>query len=269
MKRLIVRSLALGLMASVSLFAHAQGPGPGGPGRGGGRGMMMMGRGGGGEGMALMLLANEKVQEELALEADQKEQLGKLRDEMMTPPGDFNFREASDEERQKFMEQMAERTRTAIKKMEEILIPPQLDRLHEIQIQQQGASSLMVGFVAEKLQLSADQKESLKKIAEEGQNKMREQMQGMFAGGFDEGSREKMREAMEKFRKEQDDSLLAVLTPDQKESFEKMKGEAFDLPREAMGFFGGRGRGGPGGPGGPGRGGPGGGGRGGDGDGEK
>jgi hypothetical protein len=259
MKRLYTRLIAVGLILGLGGFAVAQGPG-GGFGRGGGRGMMMMGRGGaGGEGLALMLLANEKVREELALDEDQVSQLDKLREEAMAPPGDFNFREASEEERQKFTEQMAERTKSAIKKMEEILIPPQLDRLREIQIQQQGANALMAGFVADKLELTSDQKESLKKIAEEGQAKMREQMQGLFAGGgFDDTSREKMRETMEKFRKEQDDALLAVLTTDQKTAFEKMKGEPFDLPRGGMGFFGGGGRrggpgGGPGGPGGPGR----------------
>src|SRR5687768_694799 len=96
----------------------------------------------------LPLLRSEKVQKEIDLLADQKKDLDRIADEARDGAErgrggqDFNFREASQEEREKFFREAAERreaaTKETVKKIEEILLPPQVARLKEISLQARG-----------------------------------------------------------------------------------------------------------------------------------
>jgi hypothetical protein len=71
----------------------------------------------------------------------------------------------------------------------------------------------------------------------------------LFQGG---GDREKAREQFRKLREEAEAKVLAVLTSEQKEQFESLKGDSFEMPEGGVGFRRGgfRGRGGEGRPGG-------------------
>ncbi len=86
--------------------------------------------------------------------------------------------------------------------------------------------------------------------------KAMEEMRGGGGGQFDFAG---MRTKMEEMRKKSEERLASVLTKDQKDKLEAMKGAKFEFPQPSFGG----GRGGPGGPGGGGRPGgrPGGGGR--------
>ena len=55
-------------------------------------------------------------------------------------------------------------------------------------------------------------------------------MRELFQGDNREGAREKL----DALRKETGEKLLAVLDADQKEKFEKVKGEKFELDRSAL-----------------------------------
>lgn len=234
------------------------GGGAGGPGGGPG-GMMgggMMG-GRGGDTILFDLLRAETVQTEIELKDDQKEALKKLAERQRGERPDFNFREASDEERQKFFEKMqadmAKRTAEAKEQLEEILLPSQFERLEQIAVQARGVMGLMNPDTATKLNLTTEQTEKLKSEMQTFGESARERMGDVFRGG----DREAMRTKMEEFRKELEGKLLAVLDDTQKSEFEKLKGKPFELPE--MGFGGGRGGRGQGGPGGQGgQGGPGG-----------
>lgn len=221
------------------------GGGPGGP--GGMMGGMMGGRGG--DNILFDLLRAESVQTEIKLEEDQKTALVKLAEQQRGERPDFNFREASDEERQKFFEKMqadmAKRTAEAKEQLEEILSPAQFERLEQIAVQARGVMGLMNPDTAKKLNLTSEQTEKLKSEATAFGETARERMGEIFRSGDREAARAKMEEV----RKELDGKLLAVLDDTQKAEFEKMKGEAFELPQ--MGGRG-RGEGGPGGERGPG-----------------
>jgi Spy/CpxP family protein refolding chaperone len=93
--------------------------------------------------------------------------------------------------------------------------------------------------VAEKLKVTDEQKAKLKEVTTANMESMRAKMQEL---GQD-GNREGMREKMQELRKQGEEKVLAVLTTEQKATFEKLKGKAFQMPEGA-------GRGGPGGPGG-------------------
>ena len=216
------------------------GGGPGGP--GGMMGGMMGGMGRGGDMMLLQLLQVEQVQTEIELMPDQKESLVKLAERQRGERPQFNFREASDEERQKYFEnmqaEMAKRAAEAKEQLEEILLPAQFERLEQIAVQARGIMGLTNAETAKKLNLTTEQTEKLRSEMQSFGETTRERLGEVFRSGDREAARAKM----EEIRKELETKLLAVLDDNQKAEFEKMKGEPFEMP--AMG---GRGAGGPGG----------------------
>ena len=222
------------------------GGGPGGPGGPGGMmgGMMGMGQRGGAGGLA-MLLAREEVRTEIEMMPDQIEGLRKLGERMRTERPDFDFRNATDEERSAFMAKMqaqqAERAADAKAQLEELLMPKQFERLEQIALQTQGAMALANPEVAEKLGLAKEVTEAMGKDLTANQEKVREMVQTMMRDR-DREAAEAMREKMEEMRKELETKLVAQLSDEQKSKFEEMKGEPFELAPMTFG-----GRGGPGG----------------------
>ncbi|MFN0052509.1 MAG: hypothetical protein ACKV0T_09965 [Planctomycetales bacterium] len=221
--------------------AMAQGQG-GGQGRGGRGGFGFGGMMGGGGGMLLNL---EQVQKELKLDDAQKEKLKTIRDEAQAAGGGrgafANFQEMSQEEREKAFAEMRKRMEETNKKTEAVLNPEQSKRLKEISLQfamqTQGLAAVLANPEhAKALKLTEDQNEAVKTISEETQKQMRE----LFTpGGDPTGAREKMAE----LRKNADEEYAAILTDEQKEQIETMKGAKFELDMSAFGQRGGRGRG--------------------------
>jgi len=131
------------------------------PGRGG-FGM----RGGFGGGNNLLYLAmNEAVQKEIEVVDDQKAEIEKIGEEIRSQrqQGERpNFREMSEEEREKYIAQMRERSAKEAKianaKLKEALLPHQMKRLKEISIHQRGTSALSDAEVAEELKITGAQK---------------------------------------------------------------------------------------------------------------
>ena len=239
--------------------------GPGGfGGRGGGFGGGGFGRGGGG---MLGLLRNEQIRDEIELMPDQEEAVQKIRDNQENQPRperpDFDFRDQSEENRakidkwmEKVQKQRAEAEQKVRDQLEEVLFPPQFERLNEIYIQSMGLAALMTDPVIKELKITKDQQAKMREVGETARDEIRSKMREMFSGGGrpDEGARESMRETMTNFQKKMEEKILAVLETSQKKEFEEMKGETF----EGLGQFGFGGRGGPGGGGFGGRGGRGG-----------
>jgi len=258
------RPVVLAAMAVVcfATLAEAQ-PGRGQPGRGqpGGRpgpgGPMMM-RGGFGGGGLLGLVRIEAIQEEIELLDDQKAQIDKLAEEMRPQRGEGDqrpdFRNMSDEERQKFFDEMRkrfeERAKTANEKLKKILLPHQIKRVEQISLQFRGTRALTDPEIAEKLKLTDAQKKKIEETMTANRESMGTRVRELFQGGG--GDREKAREQFRKLREEADAKVLAVLTSDQKKQLEALKGDPFEMPEGGFGFRRGgfRGRGGEGGPGG-------------------
>jgi len=212
------------------------------------------GRGGfgmrGGFGNNLLYLAmNEAVQKEIEVVDDQKAEINKISEEIRSqrPQGERpNFREMSEEEREKYIAQMRERgakeAKIANAKLEEALLPHQMKRLKEIALQQRGTSALTDPEVAKELKITDAQKKKLDDVNQKNRETMGARMRELFQGGNREGIREKMQE----MRKEAEEKVLAVLTGDQKKKFEEMKGEAFEMPQRTRTRGGGRRGGGQG-----------------------
>lgn len=224
---------------------------------GGGRG----GRGGGAPGGMGMgnskhlpvaaTLRSEEVRKEIELMPDQLEALGKMAARENARRGEDrpDFRNMSEDQRREFMEKMQKQREAQMEEsnamLEQILLPPQLDRLREIAIQVTGVNALFSDYVVTELKITDKQKSDLTEAQTAAQAKMREKMQEMFAGrgrgdqGGERPDRDAMRTQFEELRKSVESDLLAVLSSEQRADFAKLQGEKFEMP-EGRGF-GGRG----------------------------
>ncbi|MGB7347996.1 MAG: hypothetical protein WBD20_27475, partial [Pirellulaceae bacterium] len=245
MRALGIFSLAL----SLCLFsiAEAQRPGGGGGQRGGGAGGQRGGPGGGGFGgqrgggaqgatQVLGLLRTEEVRKDIELDDETASAITDAVREAM--PDREKMRDASEEERA----EMGKKAESAAKDViDEALTPKQLNRLLGLLVQQSGYAAAQNTLIAEKIGLDAD---GIKKVAEavsESRTKMFEKMrESRGAGGG--GERPDFAKMMADMREGSDEVVAKVLTKDQVQQLDEMKGEKFDFPAPQFG-----GRGGPGG----------------------
>jgi Spy/CpxP family protein refolding chaperone len=209
------RSAMVALVATVALTSTAFAQ------RGGGRG----GFGFGGRGGGLAMLRMPEVQTELKLTDDQKTKVSALSEKIQAERRNSgqNFRDLSDEERQKMM---AERRASEDKQLGEILNADQMKRYHQLQLQQTGMMAVTQKEVADQLNLTADQKTKIQEIVAAQQAEMR----SAFQGGGGGGDRSAMREKMMAMRKQTDDKIAAVLTDDQKNKWKELVGAPFTFP---------------------------------------
>jgi hypothetical protein len=219
-RKTVCLAALLALLMAVPAMAQRQGR------RGGGLGGFGVSK--------LALVQAEPVQKELELVADQKDQLAKVAEEAREgrrgAGGGFDPN-ASPEERAKRREEQAARQREIDKKVDAVLVGPQKTRLNEIYIQALGTAALSNEEVAKELGIGADLQE---KIATTRREAMQAAFQGGGGGGFNA-------EDFAKARREADDKVLALLSSEQKEKFEKMKGKKVDFDLNTIGR-GGRGR---------------------------
>jgi len=190
----------------------------------------------GGGGGLIGLIMREDIQQEIQLVDEQMDKVREVadgvRDEIR---GMFDgFRDLNEEERgQRFAEirtKMEEMNADTEKKLAKALLPHQLQRLKQIDLQMRmqsrGEGGLSSRAVADALELSDEQREKLEQRADE----VRKELQ------------EKIRQAQAEAR----EKMLDVLTPDQKAKLEELTGEVFQITDEnrLFGRGGIRGRGG-------------------------
>jgi len=197
-------------------------------------------RGGFGGGGLTQILGIEGVDKELELTEEQQNNIKSLTAEIQKgrqeSSGNFDYRNASEDERAEFRQKMEKVAADISKKEKEqlgdILLKHQMERLEELRIQRTGIGALSDPAVIEKLDISKDQQAKIQAVQEGIQTKMREARSG--GGGFN-------REQFQKLREDSDKEILAVLDSSQQKTFEKMKGETFEFPQRQSG---GRGQGG-------------------------
>jgi Spy/CpxP family protein refolding chaperone len=175
-----------------------------------------------------MLLRNEAVQKELSIT---DEQMTKLKEVIEVPRGEGanrpNFRDMSEEEREKALEEMAKRTAEQEKKIAEILDEKQVARLKQVRRQVSGATGIVNDEeLAKELSLTEEQTSKIRQTVQTLRESMREL--GGGGGGFAE-VREKMNA-----------EVMKVLTDDQKAKYKELLGEPFDLSQLRRGGPGGQ-----------------------------
>jgi hypothetical protein len=240
MKRFVMYGMATaGLVAVMAASAWAQQGGREGRDRGRGFGA---GFGGGGLGG---LVAMPEVQKELKLSEGDAARLvaaiNELRPRRGQGGGFGDFQNLSEEERQKRMEefrkQMEENAKKIEDKIKSSLTEEQWKRLNELRLQREGVLALERPDVAEKLNLTQEQKDKIKELMAD----LRPQF-GPGRGRRGEGGGPPNFEEMRARREKATADILAVLTPAQKSTWETLQGAKFEFPRPQFGGPGGGGR---------------------------
>ncbi len=219
-KSLLVLSVSLMLAMTFVGTTWAQGPG-------GGRGAWMARFGG-----LAGLVSNDQVQKELKLSDEQitkvaevTEQLrGEMQEQMAA------LRDVQDREQwpAKMRELMNESDRKARQQLREVLDEGQMRRLFQVRMQVRAVSeSLTNEWLANRLQVTEEQKEKLEQITQETRTRQME-LFGEMRNASEE-QRDELRQKSNDLRTEANDKALAVLTAEQKSSFQEMQGEKFEL----------------------------------------
>jgi hypothetical protein len=145
-----------------------------------------------------------------------------------------DMRDIPQEERaERFAQLRTEIEEMSEQRMGEVLLPHQMKRLKEINVQQQvqrgGLSGALSGAMAEQLGITDEQREEMVAKAQELQQEMQEKIA--------------------KMRADAEEELKSLLTPEQRAKLEEMMGSKFDMPEPQFGGRGGfgQGQGGPGG----------------------
>lgn len=202
-KKLVFLTLLATCCLAAETFAQ-----PGGRGRGGG----FFGRGGG----TTELLMRDEVREEIMLVDDQVEQLEEVqssfRDEIRSVFTEMREEGGGGFDREKIMEVMQEKRAELETKVNDILLPHQLDRLKQLSVQSRmrrgGAQNALESDEArDRLGISDEQLDEIREVAEKAQ--------------------EEMQEKVAKLQKEAREKVLAVLTPEQRELWKEMIGDDF------------------------------------------
>ncbi|MBM81183.1 MAG: hypothetical protein CMJ78_11400 [Planctomycetaceae bacterium] len=215
-------------------------------------------RPGGGIGK-LTLLQAEPIQKELKLGKEQleiiSESLTEYREKQRGLVDFSKFRELSQEEREKLLADWREKRTKLASETEDVVLllldDKQATRLTEITVQLNGIQALLMASVAKELKIGDEQKKKIEGVFKAQGEKMRkafEEMRNANRGNDgNQGNRQrfdfdKVRKMMEESRKETETKTLALLSDDQKNQFEKMKGKKFEVDRRAL-FSRGRSRG--------------------------
>lgn len=231
MKRLSLKVPALVLGALLcGALAFGQG---GGQRMGGFRGGF-----GGRGGNEFGLLRRNDVQEDLQLSGEQKTKLADLLTSMRGQRGDRggrrqggsqgqgqdNATRPTDAEREARRQQMEARRAEMEKKLNEVLSPTQVARLHEISIQLRGTMAVLDPKVQQAVGLSSTQIEKIKDL----EQKAREAGQSVFEKVQNqEITREQMRESMQKNNQVMKDELAKLLTAEQAAKLKALGGAPF------------------------------------------
>ena len=181
-------------------------------------------------GPLLNLLKHKAVQKEIELTSDQKKKLSALYKELQDAFDPKKRLSLSEDEKLAQMKKMSDEMDAEIakneKRVEAILLPKQLERSKQIQLQmklQTPSFALADPEVAKELGLTDDQKATIRSLNRSTLTILGEMRPG---GGFP--SAEEMKK-MVKAHNERQSKATDILTAEQKEKLEKMKGPKFDL----------------------------------------
>ena len=219
---LTVLATSLVLGAAFVAAAHAQAPE--GARRGFGRGPS--------RGSLFGLLRLEQVLREMKLSEEQtakvQEVVEKLGAEMREQYAALREIEDRAEQRAKMSELSDQFDDTVREQLRDVVEREQMMRLYQIRMQVRPVvESLANRYVAGRLELTEEQKKKLDEIAKEMQAKQSE-LYGSMRDANDK-QRAEVFQKLRELRSNADEKALGLLTAQQKEAFEKMKGEKVEL----------------------------------------
>lgn len=232
MNRNTLIAVGLALILALPVVSVAQRGGGGGQGRAGGQ---MMRRGN----SQTFLVNRADVQKDIKFTAAQKNKLDALRQKQQEDRQAMFQDMQNGGDRQAMMEKFQKLQEEADKEIMAILTDTQKKRLKEISIQLAGPRAVMQEEIAKELKLTGAQKKKIDDLMQ-AQGQANQEIFAKMRNG--EIEQEEVRSLMEKNNKALEAEINKVLTADQKNQLEKMKGAEFkaDPNEQNRGFGGGR-----------------------------
>jgi Spy/CpxP family protein refolding chaperone len=192
----------------------------------------------------LQLLQNSQIQQELNISSEQNTKLASLEQEFRSKinqtVADINLNDLSSEEQEAKLKEiratLSEETAATRNELETILSPDQVKRMRGIFLQVYGWGVLTRYELAEDLQLTTEQQKQLDDIEQDMLTKMRTNWEVPPEDNPQERNKviAQNRQKMEQIIKNSNEQSLAVLTPEQQQKLETIKGEKFELDPKSL-----------------------------------
>jgi hypothetical protein len=189
----------------------------------------------------LHLLQTKKVQEELKIDADQQAKLAKLSEkydrETAAKLGDMKMDGLTADEKEKKQQKIRETTDALVeasrKEVSKILNADQLNRLKQILLQVNGAEALQDKEVAKEIGLNHEQASKLNSLQTQTMEKLRGGLEKPRSSDPADVKKtlDANAKAADKIAKRSDAQADEVITGEQKQKLEKLRGAPFTLDR--------------------------------------
>jgi hypothetical protein len=183
----------------------------------------------------MFMLGIDAVQKELALNAEQIAEVNALNTQMRSDAMEImsGLQDLTEEERKEempnVMKMVGEKGKELQGKVDKLLDAKQHARLKELSIQRRNLGALQDPEILVALKITDDQKKQLLEVRD-GFAKEQEDLQKEFLARG--GDRQALRPKVEALQKSMGEKVMAVLTTEQREQFDKMKGEKFTFPQQ-------------------------------------
>jgi hypothetical protein len=174
------------------------------------------------------LIFREKVQEEIKLSDEQKEKLAKQLEGMVRDAMQF-FQQIDGlkpEEHEKELHSYRQKAQEKLAAfLKDTLKAEQLQRLHQLTLQQERPFALGLPEVMKELKLTDEQRKQFMALVQE----MQQKIEPLIKEAQTKGNPEEIRPKAMKIRKEYADKIEAIFTEAQKKRWLEMLGKPFDL----------------------------------------
>ena len=169
----------------------------------------------------MQYLYGDPIRKELELVDKQRQQLDQIRKEIQDETSSLYKRlqdVPAEQRQQKYMDMYKELGEKTEKRVREVLLPHQLDRLRQIRVQMQIRNSYSAGQMlssaelADELKITEEQKKRLGEVQQEVTRDMQVKTQEFY----------------KKLGEESLEKILGVLTPQQRKQLEKLMGQKYE-----------------------------------------
>jgi hypothetical protein len=165
----------------------------------------------------------ERVQKELKLSEDQTKKCKAIYDKIQAKYQDQFDKLRAQKQPQQILDLTKIVNQETLKAFAEVLQPPQIKRLQQIDLQQRGAQAFLEPDIVKALKLTHDQQDLIKTINADAAKEMKDSISNP------QGKVEEMSKKLTLLRKETMERVTAVLNKDQLRMWQNMEGTPFEF----------------------------------------
>jgi Spy/CpxP family protein refolding chaperone len=173
------------------------------------------------------IVFREKVLDELKVTDEQRDKLMQYLIERIMETGPFldSLKEDTPDREKKLDEHRKNAREKLAKQLNEVLKPEQLQRFHQVTLQQEGGFALGNDGVQKELKITPEQLKKFKAVIDD----LHKSVESAIKQAQADGKPEELRPKIEQLRKDHAKKLVGILTDSQKKQFQELLGPPFEL----------------------------------------